>query len=307
MSADQPAAPAANAPSEASVSDSNPTTEAVGSQEAAPVAEPVKPSKRKLTLKVDGQEEEVEYDPSDDEYIRKQFQLARASQNRMKETADLRNKMDQIGNYLEQARGDKTKLRALIKELGADEKELAAMIIEEEIANSQKTPQQLEKEKLENELRQMKEERDREKTEWTKKEFERLQQQEYERYDILMSQALEKSDLPKSPYTVKKLSDYMLLGLEKGVELTPEELLPLVREEIQEDVRQMFSAMPEEVIEKLIGTDVLKKLRKKNIAKAREGAVPPVPVKSSVKDVGAGKSAAKAPEAKKTIKQLFGV
>lgn len=265
-----------------------------------------KSNKRQLKLKVDGQEIVEELDLDNEQELVRQLQLAKMSQKRAQEAADLRKRMDAIGEYLEQAKGDKKKLRALIKELGADEKELAAAIIEEEIANSQKTPEQIAKEKLEEELRELKDQRKREKEEWEASERERLYAQEAERYDLLVSEAISSSDLPKSPYVVKKMADYMLLGLENGVDVHPNDVINLVREEIQEDIQQMFAAMPEEVIEKIIGKDVLGKIRKRNVAKAKQVGQPPVPVKSAVKDVGAKKTENKSQD-KKTFKQFFGI
>ena len=123
---------------------------------------------------------------------------------------------------------------------------------------------------------------------------------------MLVSKAIETSDLPKSPYVVRKMADYMLLGLENGVDVHPNDVINLVREEIQSDIQQMFAVMPEEVIEKLIGKDVLGKLRKSRVAKAK-AAAPPVPVKSFVKDIGSDKPKVEKPVDKKSYKNFFGV
>lgn len=260
---------------------------------------------RKLKLKVDGEEFEESFNPDDDEYITKQLQMAKVSQKRMQEAAQLRKQVQGIEQYLSQAKGDPKKLRTLLKDLGADEKALAAQIIEEEIANSQKTPEQLEKEQLQAQLQQLKDEAAKKDEEFQAKEFERLQAQEYERYDMQISQALEKSDLPKQPYVIKKMADYMLTALQNGVELTPDEILPLVREEITGDLKQMFAVAPDEVIEALVGKDVISRLRKKNVAAAK--AKPPQPVKSGIKDSGKIKEIVKEPVKKQNFKSFFGV
>lgn len=313
-----PAAPAAPSATPVATNVQTPTntpnsTQKVGESQAI-IADPAakapevpKSTKRKLTLKVDGQEYTEEFDPNDDAYMTKQLQMAKMSQSRAQQAAELQKKVDAIGSYLEQAKGNPKKLRALIKELGGDEKEIAASIIEEEIANSQKTPEQLAHEKVQEELRMLKEQRENEQKEWQKREFDRLQQQEFERYEVSMMKTLESSDVPKTPYTVKKMADYMLIGLQNGVELTPDDVLPLVRDDMHDDLKQMFAIMPEEAIEQLIGTDVLKKIRQKNIKKAKEAGKPPVPVKSSIKDVGAGKQESGKPEPKKSYKSFFGV
>lgn len=292
------------------------STQKVGEGQAPPQEAVVKQEIKRLKslkIKVDGHEYdeqlpfEIDDTPTSKDYMTKQLQMAKMGQNRANQAAELQKKVDAIGSYLEQAKGNPKKLRALIKELGGDEKEIAASIIEEEIANSQKSPEQLAHEKVQEELRALKEQRENEQKEWQKREFDRLQQQEFERYEVSMMKTLESSDVPKTPYTVKKMADYMLIGLQNGVELTPDDVLPLVRDDMHDDLKQMFAIMPEEAIEQLIGTDVLKKIRQKNIKKAKEAGKPPVPVASSIKDVGAGKKDAGKPEPKKSYKSFFGV
>lgn len=261
----------------------------------------------KLRLKVDGRELEEELpfefdeNPEAVEYLTKQLQMSKVAQKRMAEHAQFQKEVNGLVDKL------RKNPRAVLSDpsIGIDLKQLAAEIIEEEIANSQKSPDQLQREKLERELTSLKEEREREKQDFQRKEFERLQEVEFERYDSLMTKALETSDLPKSPYVVKKMAEYMLLGLNEGIELTPDDVIPLVRDEIQGDIKDMFAAMPEDVVEKLIGKETLGRIRKKNLSKAKSS--PPVPVKSAVKD--SGSKAAKPTDSaasKKNFKDFFG-
>jgi hypothetical protein len=308
-------------PAEAAASDFKPFGQGTGGQEThaglnenkspeakvtIPKLEEKKASNmRKLKLKVDGEEFEENFNPDDDDYITKQFQMAKVSQKRMQETAALRKQVQGIENYLAQAKGDPKKLRTLLRDLGADEKALAASIIDEEIANSQKSPEQLATEKLQNELQRLKDESTQKEQEYKAKEFERLQAQEYERYDMQISKAIESSDLPKQPYVIKKMADYMLTGLKHNISLTPEEIMPLVREEIANDIKEMFAVAPDSVIEALVGKDVLTRLRKNKVAKATGS---PTSVKSTIKDTG--KSAPKKetePAKKLSYKNFFGV
>lgn len=262
-----------------------------------------------LKIKVDGQEYDeklpFDIDPSNKEaveYMRKNLQMSKAAQKRMGEKAQLENEvrsfLDQLKKNPKQLLSDPT--------YGVDLKKLAAQMIEEELENASKSPEQLAKEGLERELESLKEQRKREKDEYEKREFERVQQSEYERYDSLMTQTLEKSDLPKSPYVIKKMADYMLMGLKEGLDVSPEDVLPLVREEILDDIRQMAQAMPLDTIEKLFGGDILTKIRKKNVAKAKSAPTTP---QAKLPDVGATKSVKVEvdPKAKKTFRQIFGV
>jgi len=261
---------------------------------------------KKLTLKIDGEEyeENLPFEIPDTaearDYMRRELQMGKMGQKRAQEKSQIEK---EVVKFIEDLRKDPRKALS-DPAIGLDLKQLATQIIEEEIENSKKSPAQLEKEKLMSELQALKDEREKEKTNSQQKEMERLKEEAYERYDILMTQTLEKSDLPKSPYVIKKMADYMLLGLQNGKDITPEDVLPLVREEIQEDLKQMFAVMPDEVVEKLIGKDKLDSLRKKNIQRAKQA---PAALKAGAKtsDTGRVKVEAKDIKDKQTFKDFF--
>lgn len=220
---------------------------------------------KKLKLKVDGHELEEEIDLDDEERLVRELQLARMGQKRAKEKADLEN---ELRTFFEQLQNDPMEL--LAREFKMNPEQLIESYINKQLENAKKTPEQIEKERLETELKAIREEREREKQEAQQRELERLQQQEFERYDMLMDQALSKSDLPKNPYVVKKIADYMLVGLEAGMDVTPEDVIPLVRDEMHADLKEMFKVLPVESIEALLGDQVINNLRKKRVAKAQE-------------------------------------
>lgn len=260
---------------------------------------------KKLKLKVDGKEydEELpfEIDENQAEWMTKQMQLAKVSQKRMQEHSQL--EKDVIA-FIDELRTNPRKALAN-PEFGIDVKKLATEIIEAEIENAKKSPEQIKAEALEEELRSLKEERKKESETTKQRDLERLQNEAYERYDTQVTQALEKTDLPKTPYVVKKMADYMLMGLEAGYDVSPNDVVTLVREEILGDIKDMFSAMPEETLEGIIGKDVVNRLRKKNLAKVKAGKAP-VPVNSSIKDTGGAKSESKKSEPV-NYKKFFGI
>lgn len=263
---------------------------------------------KKLKLKVDGKDydEDLPFDLPDDpkakEYMTRQLQLAKMGQNRAQQYSTLEK---EVVGFLNQLKSN-PKQALSNPNFGLDLKKLAADIIEEEISNSQKSPEQIKSEQLEKELQRLKEERENEKQTAQQREFERLQEQAYNQYDSQMSAALDKSDLPKSPYVIKKMADYMLSGLEKGLDISPEDVLPLVRNEVLEDMRSMIGAMPDEAIEEFIGKDIFNRVRKKNLAKAK-GTPPPQPVKSAIKDVSKAPKTEAKPAKKQDFKSFFGV
>jgi hypothetical protein len=255
---------------------------------------------KKLKLKIDKNEEEIEFDLNDDKFLTEQLQLAKVAQKRMAEFGTLQK---EVAAFIEALKNDPASVLQ-DPNIGIDVKKLAAQIIEREIENSKKSPEQLEREKLEAELKKLQDERKKEQEEAKNRELEQLQQREYERYDMAISNALEKSDLPKTPYVVKKIADYMLLGLKEGIDVNPADVLTLVRDDMQKDLKEMFAVMPEEVIENMIGKDTINRIRKKNLVKAKEK--PPVPVAKSVVDTGRSEKSEKKTE-KMSYKSFFGV
>lgn len=271
---------------------------------AKEVKQELKKQMKKLKLKVDSKEEEIEFDPNDDEFLTRELQKAKAFQKRSQEYSTLEKN---VRNFVEELRTNPRKILS-DPNIGIDLKKLAAEVIEQEIANSQKSPEQLEKEHLEEELNRIRTERENEKKEMESREFERLQQHEMERYDIAMTKALQASDLPKTPYVVKKMADYMLIGLQEGMDVSPEDVIPLVRKEMQNDLKQMFAVLPDEVIESLVGKDVFTRIRKKSVNKAKSGQVaPPQPLNKAIKDVGGKATDDGKPQKKISFKEFFKV
>jgi len=262
---------------------------------------------KRVKLKVDQKEFEEELpfeipdDPESLDYITRNLQLAKMGQSRAQQYSQLEK---EVKAFIEELKKDPVKILSS-PEFGVDVKKLAAKVIEDEIAASQKSPEQLEKEKIESELKALKEEREKEKKVNEERDFERATEKAYEEYDKMITDALGKSDLPTTPYTIKKIADYMLLGLQEGYSIVPEDVIPLVKEEMHKDLKDMFNVMPDDVIEQLVGKDVLSRIRKRNVAKAKEA--PPQPANKTVQDVGKASEKKVDDASKKSFREFFGV
>jgi len=238
-----------------------------------------------LKIKVDGVEydEELPFEIPDDaksvDYMRKQLQMSKSSHKRYQEHAKLER---DVNEFLEVLRNNPEQVLS-DPSLGIDIKKLAQQVIEREIENAKKSPEQLEREKLEQELKALRDEREKEKKDGEAKRREMLEEQAFQRYDSQLDAALAKSDIPKSPYTIKRIADWMMLAIENDIDVSPEEVIPLVRDEFINDTRAMFGSMPLEVIEGIVGKDTLNKIRKQTVA-AKKAQMPPTPFKSAVKE-----------------------
>lgn len=261
---------------------------------------------KSLKLKVDGRdyEEQLPFEIPDDEaskeWMIKQLQLGKMGTKRAQEYAGLEK---EVRSFIEKLRKDP--YSALQDPMiGVDVKALAASVIEKEIADSQKTPEQLEMEKIQAELQKEREERKREKTEREEREKALLEEQEFERIDREMSSALEESGLPtdeSAAYFVKKMADYMMLGIQNGLDVRPQDVLPIVRQEFEGDMTAFIKKLSPDQVEKLIGKEVFNQIRKKNVAKVKAPTPP-----SKIADTGA-KPEVKKEEKKQSFRDFFGV
>ena len=170
------------------------STESNEPVELAESTENLTPTEKKrvnsLMLKFNGKEYEeklpFEIDEDQSDWMRKQLQLAKMSQTKSQEVASLEK---EVVAFLQELKTNPRKALANPM-IGIDIKQLAADILEEEIENSRKSPEQLEREKLQNELKALRDEREAE-----KKQAESLQEQAtlerlYDKYDNMISGAL---------------------------------------------------------------------------------------------------------------------
>ncbi len=263
---------------------------------------------KKLKIKVDSKEFEedlpfeIEEGSDAEKYMRQQLQLAKVAQKRMSEHSDLKKKLDQVSDYLQGAKGNPKKVRELMKELDIDEKQLAAMIVEEELERQKKSPEQLAKEQLEQELQKMKEERDKEKAELEQQKHDLMVRQYQEKYQQGFERGLQKAGLPDNKFIRNSVINYMQEAIDKGYDIEIEDVVPLVKQDWNDALKHMFSAAPEDFIEELLGKDNLKRLRKRNLEKAKEA--PPVPLSKQVVDTG-DKAPKKREESKLSFKDYF--
>lgn len=258
----------------------------------------------KLKLKVHGEEIEeelpfeIEEDPEVVEYLTKQLQLSKAAQRAMQDKSSYEQQVKQF------FQGMKTNTREYLMQMGIDPKEFAAAVIEEEIKKAQLTPEQLKEMELQEELRAEREARQKEREEYEQRELSRLQQVEYERIDNQMTEALESSDLPKTPYVVRKMAEYMLIGSRNGIDLTAKDVLPLVREELMGDLKGIINSLGEDAAEEFIGKEVMTRLRKKNVAKAKN--MTPATAKAAIKEVANSSKPKQESKDKVDYKKFFG-
>ncbi len=183
---------------------------------------------KKLKIKYQGKEIEeelpfeIEDRPEAVEYMKKHLQMSKLANEKSQHASKLEK---EVADFIDLLKKDPRKVLS-DPTIGIDVKEMAAKIIEDEIAEASKSPEQIAKEKLERELAELKAEREREKKQKEEEDFNRIKEQQYQHYNMLMEQAFKENSLPNDPYITKLMADYMLAGLKEGKNISPLEIAP---------------------------------------------------------------------------------
>ena len=196
-------------------------------------------------------------------------------------------------------------------ELGIDVKALAQQVLNEEIEDMKLSPEQKRIKELEDALKSKEEKEKKFEEERSAAEKAKLEQQAAEDLDEQVTDALSKSNLPKSPYVLRRISDTMLAAMDMGFnDVKVEDIMPFVQEQINGEIQRLFDEAPEDTFEKvmegIVGKKHLDKYRKNKISKSKKANTATA---AQVKDTGASsKTEKKAEEAKPMrFKDLYGV
>ena len=74
-------------------------------------------------------------------------------------------------------------------------------------------------------------------------------------------EAIEIGELPKSNYITQKMADLAYIAFTNGIDIDMKELIPIVKKQYIDDMRDMLSKLPDDLVEDLISRDRVKKIR----------------------------------------------
>jgi len=256
----------------------------------------------KFKLKVYGKEIEEEIDLGDKEKLTRMFQKAHAADRQMQESSDLRKSAEQFIDML------RTNPRKVLSDpnIGVDMKKFVQEYLDEQIENSTKSPEQLALEKAQKELEEFREKYKTEEEKRKSDQLAKMQDEHEEKVQTDIESALKGSELPKTAYTVRKMAEMMIQALENDIELSPKDLVPLIRKQMQHDIKELFSSSSDDVLEEMLGKDNISRIRKRNIAKVKQQQQV-AQTANSVKPTGTKVEAPKKEEAKMTIRDFLKV
>lgn len=235
--------------------------------------------KKRMKFRVNGREVEREIDLNDEDMLHELIQKGMAADERFQSASSVEKKMKEFAALLQADPWE------AFKAAGHDPDKMTEAYMKKRVEELSKSPEQLQLEKLQKEIEKERKKREELENEKLTAEQARVESEYSRQLDEEISGALTSSTLPKSPYVVKRIAENLMIAIEQGNEdASVEDVLPLVEKQINDEIRQMFEAMPEDVIEKMLGNDVSNKLRKRRIANAKKSQTPDTA--NSVKSTG---------------------
>lgn len=230
---------------------------------------------RRLKLKIRGEERELDLSNDDDiALLQEMAQKGEGADSKFQEAATMRKQMEKLADLLQ-----KNPMEAL-KRIGHDPEELAQKYVERRLEEMKLSPEQKRIKELEERL--AKEEEAKKELEQKKQEQEkaRLEEQYARKIDEDITSALEKSKLPRSAYVVDRIVNTMAAAIENGYEdVSVADVVPYVEEKMVKELQEMYDAMPEEVIEQLLGKNTMERMRKRRINRAKKKVASPSEIK----------------------------
>ena len=234
-----------------------PTAPALATETApAPVA--------KHKLKINGQEREVTIDE-----MRRMAEKAGGADEMFRQSAAMRKEGQELAEKLRKDPNYFVKH----PEYGPSIRKAVEDAIYEEIDMAKLTPEQRRIKELE------REKEGREKDDLTKKE-----QAEQEKHQALrekftieidrqITDALMKSDLPKTPNTVKRMAAYMQFAVQNDVQITQDDLVRVVYEDYLQEFKSLLSAVKDDdALARFFDPETRKRLRSLDLKELRSTA-----------------------------------
>lgn len=224
--------------------------------------------KKAYELQVNGKSKKVEIDVSNDDEVKKYLQKALAADEKFQEAAMTRKQAEQLVNMLQN-----DPLKVLRNPaLGLNVKELAEKILLQDLEEQQKSPEQKQLEEMQQKLREFEEEKKRLEDEKRQEALARMQAEQQKTTEESMIKALEATNIPATPFSVRRVADIMINAIEAGWEdVSIEKIMPYAEEMITRDYQEMVRRNSDpDKLEKLIGKDILDGYRKSKISKVKK-------------------------------------
>lgn len=249
---------------------------------------------RKYKLKVDGRDEE--YSEAD---VLRLAQLGKASDKRFQEAAQMRKQSEEFINLLKSPEG----LKQIAKNpaVNLDLRKFAEDLLVEEMKKEALTPEQRQIAELQAQLQKYNDDQKANEAKAAADERQKLEDHYAQDFDKKITQVITTSGLPKTPETVKRMVKYMSNALSQGIDIEPENVVELVRQDYMRVISDLFGQTDGDTLLKLMGDGLANKIRKTDLAKLRASQQPLVNAPAPEKPTAPGPTSSNVINEKKPL------
>ncbi len=253
-----PAAPAPEGPADPAGSDQQPQQNA--EQKAA--------AEQRHRLKIRGRDSEYTL-----EEMRKLAEKGGGADEIFQESAKMRKEASEL---MDKLRKDPN---FFVKhpEYGPALRQAVEMEIYEEIETASLSPEQKRLRELEKKEKQWQEDQKRQEDEKTTQRQQMLKARFADQFDKMITGALEKSDIPKTPGAVKRMLSYLDYAVKNDIPVTQDDLVSVVYEDFLQEFKSVITAAKgkkdrvflQKMLDKLLDEDVRTFMRESDLKKVR--------------------------------------
>lgn len=258
-----PNAPAVPAPKASTTGAANPAAATPQGQAANPAAQPggtqpAPAAARMIKLKLDGKEVEM----PESEVI-SFAQQGKSATQRFQEASVMKAQAEEVLRFA------KANPAEFFKKTGMNPRDWAEQYLMGELKKDSESPEQKKARENEEKLRKYEETEKETKAKAQKEEIDQLTNQKRQEFDVMFTEALKLSGLPKTAFTVKRMAELQLINLKKKLELTAPQLAKVVREDYANEQKSLIGGFDGDQLMEFLGPDAVKKLSKAQIAKLK--------------------------------------
>lgn len=229
--------------------------------------------KQRYTVKIDGQEVEVELDE-----LLKGYQSTKAAQNKFQEAAQLRK---QAETFIEMLKTNPTKVLT-DPSLGINFRELAEQYLVEQLQEEMLSPEEREFREMKQRLQQYEETEKQAKQAEEQRKLEEMVEAGRENFQKEIISALEQSGLPKNNMTIQRMAHYLHAiitdpNVSKEIKdnVSFIDVADLVKQEWQAEIQSLLGTSNIDTLLAMVGEDNVKKIRRWDVERIKKPKTQP--------------------------------
>jgi hypothetical protein len=232
----------------------------------------VQQAEQKYKVTVNGQEKEVAL-----QELQQAYSLAEGSRQKLQDAAAYRK---QAEDFIGMLRKDPRSI-LMNPKLGIDFDSLAREHMIQRSKEAVMTPEQKAAWQAQEELKVYKQKEQEQKAAIQHQEIAKLTEDWTNHYKQTIPAALKTAGVPQNDRSVARIAYYIAQGKERGQNLSPEQVAPLVKQDFMDDIQALFGASDGDTLLSLLGEDTAKKLRQSDVKRLKSaGKTPDEPIVS---------------------------